>query len=48
MSGLFIFVTNMDQCLSDYKEVEKRVEKKNFVHVLADRHFDLHEAADKI
>lgn len=48
MGGLFIFVTNMDQNKSDYEEVVKRADKKNFAYVLADRHFDLHESANKI
>ena len=48
MGGLFIFVTNMDQCMSDYKEVEKKVAQHNFKHILASRHFELSEAADKI
>lgn len=48
MTGLFVFVTNMNQCESDYREVEKRAKEHNFKYILADRHFDLHESADKL
>lgn len=48
MNGLFVFVTNMNQNEGSYKEVEKQAPKHNFKYILADRHFDLHEDADKL
>ena len=48
MTGLFLFITNMDQNSADYKAVEKKVANHNFNYILADRHFDLHEDATKL